>query len=131
MREPILVINAGCRASSSRYSRPARMAPFPGAHGQLLATGSRSFLRTHRLGAAGDRLPQLGYAAAYAEQFTRDKLVEHKACIREYGEDNARGAGVALIAADPAPEPPRSRGQPPVRCWSCPCWCCPQRTDSI
>jgi len=34
-----------------------------------------------------DRLPQLGYTAAYAKQFTRDKLIEHKAYIRRYGED--------------------------------------------
>src|SRR3954471_14454193 len=34
-----------------------------------------------------DRLPQLGYTAAYAKQFTRDKLIEHNAFIRKYGED--------------------------------------------
>jgi len=34
-----------------------------------------------------DRLPQLGYLAAYAKQALRDKLIEHKAYIRQRGED--------------------------------------------
>jgi xylulose-5-phosphate/fructose-6-phosphate phosphoketolase len=34
-----------------------------------------------------DRLPQLGYMAAYAKQALRDKLIEHKAYIRRHGED--------------------------------------------
>jgi xylulose-5-phosphate/fructose-6-phosphate phosphoketolase len=34
-----------------------------------------------------DRLPQLGYIAAYAKQALRDKLIDHKAYIREHGED--------------------------------------------
>jgi len=34
-----------------------------------------------------DRLPQLGYLAAYAKQALRDKLIEHKAYIRQHGED--------------------------------------------
>jgi xylulose-5-phosphate/fructose-6-phosphate phosphoketolase len=34
-----------------------------------------------------DRLPQLGYLAAYAKQALRDKLLDHKAYIREHGED--------------------------------------------
>ena len=34
-----------------------------------------------------DRLPQLGYMAAYAKQALRDKLIEHKAYIRQHGED--------------------------------------------
>jgi len=34
-----------------------------------------------------DRLPQLGYMAAYAKQAFRDKLIEHKAYIRKHGED--------------------------------------------
>src|SRR5947207_691254 len=34
-----------------------------------------------------DRLPQLGYTAAYAKQAMRDKLIEHKAYIRQRGED--------------------------------------------
>ena len=34
-----------------------------------------------------DRLPKLGYIAAYAKQALRDKLIEHKAYIRERGED--------------------------------------------
>ncbi len=34
-----------------------------------------------------DRLPQLGYLAAYAKQALRDKLIEHKAYIRQHGDD--------------------------------------------
>ncbi|HWE72757.1 MAG TPA: phosphoketolase family protein [Stellaceae bacterium] len=34
-----------------------------------------------------DRLPQLGYVAAYAKQAIRDKLIEHKTHICRYGED--------------------------------------------
>jgi phosphoketolase len=34
-----------------------------------------------------DRLPQLGYLAAYAKQALRDKLIDHKTYIREHGED--------------------------------------------
>jgi xylulose-5-phosphate/fructose-6-phosphate phosphoketolase len=34
-----------------------------------------------------DRLPQLGYLAAYAKQALRDKLIEHKNYICLRGED--------------------------------------------
>lgn len=34
-----------------------------------------------------DRLSQLGYTAAYVKQAMRDKLIEHKAYIRQFGED--------------------------------------------
>jgi xylulose-5-phosphate/fructose-6-phosphate phosphoketolase len=34
-----------------------------------------------------DRVPQLGYQAAYAKQRVRDKLIDHKEYITEYGED--------------------------------------------
>jgi xylulose-5-phosphate/fructose-6-phosphate phosphoketolase len=34
-----------------------------------------------------DRLPQLGYLAAYAKQALRDKLIEHKQYICQRGED--------------------------------------------
>jgi xylulose-5-phosphate/fructose-6-phosphate phosphoketolase len=34
-----------------------------------------------------DRLPQLGYVAAYAKQAMRDKLIEHEAYIRKHGDD--------------------------------------------
>jgi xylulose-5-phosphate/fructose-6-phosphate phosphoketolase len=34
-----------------------------------------------------DRLPQLGYLAAYAKQAMRDKLIDHKTYIRKHGED--------------------------------------------
>ncbi len=34
-----------------------------------------------------DRVPKLGYLAAYAKQALRDKLIEHHAYIRRRGED--------------------------------------------
>jgi xylulose-5-phosphate/fructose-6-phosphate phosphoketolase len=34
-----------------------------------------------------DRLPQLGYLAAYVKQAMRDKLIEHELYIRKHGED--------------------------------------------
>jgi xylulose-5-phosphate/fructose-6-phosphate phosphoketolase len=34
-----------------------------------------------------DRVPKLGYVAAYAKQAMRDKLIEHKQYIRKYGQD--------------------------------------------
>jgi xylulose-5-phosphate/fructose-6-phosphate phosphoketolase len=34
-----------------------------------------------------DRLPRLGSLVAYAKQALRDKLIEHKAYIRQHGED--------------------------------------------
>jgi len=34
-----------------------------------------------------DRVPQLGSHAAYAKQAIRDRLIEHKQCIAEHGED--------------------------------------------
>jgi xylulose-5-phosphate/fructose-6-phosphate phosphoketolase len=43
--------------------------------------------RFHLFGDAIDRLPQLGSRAAYARQFIRDRLFEHKQYITTYGED--------------------------------------------
>ncbi|MBV8189391.1 MAG: phosphoketolase family protein [Alphaproteobacteria bacterium] len=34
-----------------------------------------------------DRVPKLGTIAAYAKQFLRDRLIDHKAYIRKHGED--------------------------------------------
>jgi xylulose-5-phosphate/fructose-6-phosphate phosphoketolase len=34
-----------------------------------------------------ERVPQLGSKAAYLSQYVRDKLIEHKAYTRTYGED--------------------------------------------
>lgn len=34
-----------------------------------------------------DRVPKLGYIAAYAKQAVRDKLIEHREYIRKYGDD--------------------------------------------
>ena len=43
--------------------------------------------RFHLLADVVDRLPQLGYKAAYAKQAVRDKLIEHRQYITRYGED--------------------------------------------
>ncbi len=48
-----------------------------------------------------DRLPQLGYTAAYAKQAIRDKLIDHKAYIRRHGEDMPEVARWQWPAADP------------------------------
>ncbi|HEV8606790.1 MAG TPA: phosphoketolase family protein [Tepidisphaeraceae bacterium] len=45
--------------------------------------------RYHLVGDVIDRLPKLGSRAAYIKQELRDKLMEHKAYIREHGEDMA------------------------------------------
>jgi xylulose-5-phosphate/fructose-6-phosphate phosphoketolase len=43
--------------------------------------------RFHLAGDVIDRVPGLGYKAAYLKQFIRDKVIEHKRYIREHGED--------------------------------------------
>jgi xylulose-5-phosphate/fructose-6-phosphate phosphoketolase len=43
--------------------------------------------RFHLVGDVIDRVPHLGSRAAYAKQFIRDKLLDHKKYIRRYGED--------------------------------------------
>ncbi len=43
--------------------------------------------RFHLLSDVVDRLPQLGYKAAYAKQAVRDKLIEHRQYITSYGDD--------------------------------------------
>jgi len=49
-----------------------------------------------------DRVPQLGYTAAYAKQAMRDKLIEHKAYIRQHGEDMPEVSGWRWSHAEPA-----------------------------
>ena len=34
-----------------------------------------------------DRVPRLGYIAAYTKQFVRDRLIEHSQYIMRYGQD--------------------------------------------
>jgi len=43
--------------------------------------------RFHLVADVIDRVPKLGPVAAYAKQFIRDKLIEHKQYIHRYGED--------------------------------------------
>lgn len=43
--------------------------------------------RFHLAGDVIDRVPKLGYTAAYAKQYLRDKLIEHKHYIAKYGDD--------------------------------------------
>ena len=43
--------------------------------------------RFHLVNDVIDRVPQLGYRAAYLKQHMRDKLVEHRQYITQYGED--------------------------------------------
>ena len=43
--------------------------------------------RFHLAGDVIDRVPSLGYVAAYAKQLIRDKLIEHRQYITEHGED--------------------------------------------
>jgi len=43
--------------------------------------------RYHLVGDVVDRVPGLGYQAAYLKQFIRDKLIEHKQYIDQYGQD--------------------------------------------
>ena len=43
--------------------------------------------RFHRVIDVIDRVPKLGYKAAYLKQLMRDKLTEHELYIRQYGED--------------------------------------------
>ena len=43
--------------------------------------------RFHLVSDVIDRVPKLGYLAAYVKQGVRDKLIEHKQYISDYGED--------------------------------------------
>ena len=43
--------------------------------------------RFHLVGDVIDRVPTMGYKAAYLKQFVRDKLIEHKQYINQHGQD--------------------------------------------
>jgi xylulose-5-phosphate/fructose-6-phosphate phosphoketolase len=43
--------------------------------------------RFHLVADVIDRVPKLGYIAAYTKQAVRDKLIEHKQYIARYGQD--------------------------------------------
>ncbi len=50
--------------------------------------------RFHLVGDVIDRVPSLGSRAAYAKQFIRDKLLDHKAYICEHGEEICPRCGI-------------------------------------
>jgi xylulose-5-phosphate/fructose-6-phosphate phosphoketolase len=43
--------------------------------------------RFHLVSDVIDRVPKLGYIAAYAKQAIRDKLIDHREYITKYGQD--------------------------------------------
>ena len=43
--------------------------------------------RFHLAAEVINRVPKLGYLAAYAKQDMRDKLIQHKEYIERYGDD--------------------------------------------
>jgi xylulose-5-phosphate/fructose-6-phosphate phosphoketolase len=43
--------------------------------------------RFHLVADVINRVPKLGYMAAYTKQFVRDRLIDHKEYIRKYGQD--------------------------------------------
>lgn len=43
--------------------------------------------RFHLVADVIDRVPSLGYTAAYVKQMVRDKLIDHREYITEFGED--------------------------------------------
>jgi hypothetical protein len=43
--------------------------------------------RFHLVGDVVDRVPSLGSRVAYVSQLIRDKLIDHKKYIHEYGQD--------------------------------------------
>jgi xylulose-5-phosphate/fructose-6-phosphate phosphoketolase len=59
--------------------------------------------RFHLVGDVIDRVPSLGSRAAYAKQFIRDKLLDHKNYIHQHGEDmpEIRNWKWSLAKADP------------------------------
>jgi xylulose-5-phosphate/fructose-6-phosphate phosphoketolase len=73
--------------------------------------------RFHLFGDVFDRVPKLAPRAAYAKQAIRDKLIEHRQYITEYGEDlpGVRGWRWPQAAAAGAPRAPggADRGRAP------------------
>ncbi len=57
-----------------------------------------------------DRLPRLGYLAAYAKQALRDKLIEHEAYICEHGEDMPEVKDWRWSPVDPARAATNTKG---------------------
>jgi xylulose-5-phosphate/fructose-6-phosphate phosphoketolase len=59
--------------------------------------------RFHLMGDVIDRVPKLGARAAYAKQALRDKLIDHKQYIRQYGDDMPEVSGWRWGQASTAP----------------------------
>jgi len=66
--------------------------------------------RFHLAGDVIDRVPKLGPVAAYTKQFIRDKLIEHKEYITQYGQDMPEIRnwkwGAARLSSCPMPTAP-------------------------
>ncbi len=71
--------------------------------------------RFHLVGDVVDRLPQLGYKAAYAKQAVRDKLIEHRQYISQVRRGHARDPRLEVDGDDAslstAPEAVRDDGR--------------------
>jgi len=82
---------AGCASNQALKAEDEASEQIGDARKQLPGLHQGSVLndldRFHLFGDVLDRLPQLGSSAAYAKQFIRDKLLEHKHYIAEHGED--------------------------------------------
>jgi xylulose-5-phosphate/fructose-6-phosphate phosphoketolase len=58
--------------------------------------------RFHLVGDVIDRVPSLGYTAAYVRQYLRDQLVEHRQYINQRGQDMPAIRNWSWPLADPS-----------------------------
>jgi xylulose-5-phosphate/fructose-6-phosphate phosphoketolase len=71
--------------------------------------------RFHLAGDVIDRIPGLGARAAYAKQFLRDRLLDHRQYIHQYGEDMPEIRNWTWRGVAPAHRRPRARRRRPRR----------------